>query len=502
MLKTDDKWAKAVDVIVIGYGLAGATAAITASDLGSEVLLLEKSRQAGIHSNSSMAGSWIMGVSDLPRAVQYLEALNRTNGNRPWTDPEIIREMAKYLADSPAWLQRLGGKVDFALNKSEHQLPGGESLALWRYAGMGFRMMDFLYGKVKDRGVQVAYGTAARRLLTNLRGEVIGVRVKPGEGKEGDIRARRAVIMACGGFEFNEPMKLNYLKAYPAYFTGTETNTGDGIRMAMEAGADLWHMNCVAARFVLKLPGMPWAVSMEFAGLNSERQMMAGGLENGEKQAESPGFIVVDRGGKRYTNEVYKGHSLYYELGLFDSQRLVYPRIPSYYVFDQRRMEAGRLTGNRGGATGAHQLYHWSSDNSDELAKGWIITAVTPRKLARKLDIPAETLERTIAAYNRFCQRGKDPECGRHPATLVPLDSPPFYACRLWPGGPNTQGGPRRNVRGQILNTDGDPIPGLYGAGELGSIFGMLYPVGGGNLSECIASGRVAGENAAEGLSP
>jgi 3-oxosteroid 1-dehydrogenase len=68
---------------------------------------------------------------------------------------------------------------------------------------------------------------------------------------------------------------------------------------------------------------------------------------------------------------------------------------------------------------------------------------------------------------------------------------------KLWPGGANTQGGPRRNVRSQILNTDGAPLPRLYGAGELGSIFAMMYPQAGGNLSECISSGRISGENAA-----
>ncbi len=99
--------------------------------------------------------------------------------------------------------------------------------------------------------------------------------------------------------------------------------------------------------------------------------------------------------------------------------------------------------------------------------------------------------------YNRYCSQGKDPEFNRRPATLVPLDKRPFYACWLWPGGSHTQGGPRRNARSQIVNTDGDPIPGLYGGGELGSVFGMLYPSGGGNLAECIAFGRIAGENAA-----
>lgn len=498
MLKTDSNWDRDVDVIVIGYGLAGAVAALTARDLGSEALIVEKSRKDGFHSNSSMAGSAIMGGNDVKQTTQYLNELNHINGETPWTDPEIIRGMAEYLVDSPKWLQRLGCNISLFFNGAEHDLPGGESLELWNYAGLGFRMMEFLYGKVSDRGIETAWDTAAGHLLANLRGEVVGVRVRTGEGKQMDIGARRAVIMACGGFEFNEPMKLNYLKAYPTYFTGTEANTGDGIRMAIGVGADLWHMNCVSARFVAKFPEMPWAMTVVLGGRRWTRQRVSGTLENSANEPRPPGFIVVDRDGKRFTNEVIKGHCAYYELALFDTQRLVYPRIPSYWVFDQRRMDAGTLPGaGGGGIAGPHQLYHWSNDNSQELQKGWIASAATERELAGKLGVPADTLEKTVAAYNRYCDGGLDPECQRHPSTLVPLDKPPFYACRLWPGGPNTQGGPRRNVRGQVVNTDGDPILHLYGAGELGSIFGMLYPIGGGNLSECVASGRVAGENAA-----
>ncbi|MBI4334091.1 MAG: FAD-binding protein [Chloroflexi bacterium] len=498
MIKADTTWDRDVDVVVSGYGLAGAVAALAARDSGSEVLILEKSRREGFHSNSSMAGSAIMGANDVKQTIQYLEQLNHINGETPWTDPQIIRGMAEYLADSPAWLQRLGGNVSLFFNGAEHQLPGAESVELWNYAGLGFRMMDFLYGKVSERGIEAAWDTAAGRLLTNLHGEVVGVRVRTGEGKQMDIGARQAVVMACGGFEFDEPMKLNYLKAYPTYFTGTEANTGDGIRMAIDVGADLWHMNCVSARFVAKFPEMAWAVTVVLGGRRWTRQRLSGHLENAGNEPQPPGFVVVDRGGKRYTNEIIKGHCAYYELTLFDTQRLVYPRIPSYWIFDQRRMEAGPLPGSGGGgAAGPHQLYHWSSDNSQELERGWIVSAATVKKLARKLEIPADSLEKTVAAYNRYCERGRDPECGRHQSTLVPLDKPPFYACRLWPGGPNTQGGPRRNVRSQIVNADGDPIRRLYGAGELGSIFGMLYPIGGGNLSECVASGRVAGEHAA-----
>lgn len=130
------------------------------------------------------------------------------------------------------------------------------------------------------------------------------------------------------------------------------------------------------------------------------------------------------------------------------------------------------------------------------IQKGWVVQATSPAELAVKLGMEPAMLDETIMAYNRYCREGRDPQFERPRQHLFPLDSPPFYAVELWAGGPNTQGGPRRNHKAQILNTDGEPIPGLYGAGECGSIYGMLYPTTGGNLAECIAFGRVAAENA------
>ena len=300
--------------------------------------------------------------------------------------------------------------------------------------------------------------------------------------------------MTCGGFEYNEEMKLQYLKVYPAYFSGSEANRGDGITMAQEVGADLWHMNCASARFGMKYADFPIAFAPDFMGTRHlELSPGAGEL----KQAKRCGYACVDRQGRRFTNENFKVHALYYELGLFDSQRLCYPRIPCYWIFDRRRLEVGAITKRSSGPAGPLRLYEWSKDNSAEIDKGWISTAKTLRELARALAMPPDTLEDAIETYNRWCEKGVDPDFGRTPQDLIPLDDPPYCAVALWPGGANTQGGPKRNARAEIVNVRGEPIPGLYGAGELGSIFGMLYPAGGGNLSECIAFGRIAGYEAA-----
>jgi 3-oxosteroid 1-dehydrogenase len=105
-------------------------------------------------------------------------------------------------------------------------------------------------------------------------------------------------------------------------------------------------------------------------------------------------------------------------------------------------------------------------------------------------------LDKTIKKYNRFCRKGEDTDFHRPPWSLTPIENPPYYAVKLWPGGPNTQGGPRRNKKAQVMRPDNTPVPRLYAAGELGSVWGMLYQ-GGGNIAECIAFGRIAGTNAA-----
>jgi succinate dehydrogenase/fumarate reductase flavoprotein subunit len=189
-------------------------------------------------------------------------------------------------------------------------------------------------------------------------------------------------------------------------------------------------------------------------------------------------------------------HCVYYELTGFDTQRLEYPRVPSYFIFDRKRMEAGPLAQPYSGPAGPHRLYTWSRDNMKELEKGWIVTGKTVRELARKLDMAPGVLDNTVKTWNRYCEKGKDDKFGRNPIDLVPIGNPPFYAIRLFPGGASTLGGPRRNRHSQVVDPYGKPIPGLYSAGELGSVYGMFDP-GGGTLGECIVFGRIAGENAA-----
>jgi succinate dehydrogenase/fumarate reductase flavoprotein subunit len=493
IISHDSQWDEITEVIIIGYGMAGAVSAITASDFGAQVLVLDKQPEENFCTTSHLSGGSILVADDVKSTVRYMQSLNKIGTEIPWTEPDIVQVWAEYVTDNKKWIEKMGGHVSLSILHGEYEeVPGYEGIKSWRYNGMGFAMMKNLNEQVKKRKIEVKYGTAANKILTNLNNEVIGVQSKSKDGKILNIAARRAVILSSGGFEFNEWMKLNYLKAYPAYFTGSTANTGDGIKMAMSVGADLWHMNCCSARWVAKFPELKLAINLDLGG--------KGWMHHITKKTDVPpvaGYVVVDQNGKRFTDENHKPHGVYYELALFDSNKLKFPRIPSFWIFDQKRFEAGPLPSMRAESKDYKQEYTWSKDNSEELEKGWIVSGRTLRELAGKLDLPADALEKSVSGYNESCQKGKDEQFNRRPIDLISLESPPYYGVKLWPGGPNTQGGPRRNFRGQILNTDGLPIKGLYGAGELGSVYAMMYPLAGGNLAECIAFGRISGENAA-----
>lgn len=282
-------------------------------------------------------------------------------------------------------------------------------------------------------------------------------------------------------------MKENYLRVNPAHFYGNPANTGDGINMAIEMGAALWHMNNASWRVIMKFPDFPIAFSIQHHTTS----------------------VIVDRRGDRFSNERFKSNAFGYELTNYDTHAMHYPRVPCYWIFDEKRRAWGPVASPYGpcnppGGIPGECFYVWSSDNQKEIDRGWVMKANTLEELAGKIaadpdnggTMDARTLEANVRRYNDHCRKSKDIDFDKPKEYLRPVEDPPYYAVKLWPGGPNTQGGPKRNIRGQILRPDNRPIPRLYSAGELGSVWGMLYQ-GGGNIAECIAFGRIAGQNAA-----
>ena len=132
-----------------------------------------------------------------------------------------------------------------------------------------------------------------------------------------------------------------------------------------------------------------------------------------------------------------------------------------------------------------------------ELEKGWITKADTIRELATKLGKDPDVVEAEVKKYNEYCKMGKDPDYGREPSTMQPLETPPYYGINLWPSVVATTGGGRRNKEAEVLDPDGKPIPRLYEAGELGSTLANLYQ-NGSFLTEAVIFGRIAAKNAAK----
>ncbi|BCB84538.1 3-oxosteroid 1-dehydrogenase [Phytohabitans suffuscus] len=515
---------RGADVIIIGYGDAGAVTAMTAHDDGSSVLIVEKQAEDRRRPNSRFSGGNFISPNSVDGAVRYMSELYRINDDLYEVDPAVIRTWAEETSHNVDWLRAQGGEcLELAQGGEHRHIEGYESITVYKpnmyehpngtgNTGWGYGLFKFLTEKVIDRGIEVLYGAAARALLTNAEGDVIGVRVDVG-GRELNLRAGKGVVMTCGGFEFNPWMKQNFLRVAPTHFYGNPENTGDGILMAQEVGAELWHMNSCAARLVAHFPqsGYPGGLPVDVWGLEAMAEIKISHEARSHEAKENdvalpvaqvylpagtldvPGVIFTDRFGRRYTNELYRGHTLYYELTNFDSQKLVFPKVPSWWIFDERRRAARGLPPDVYGPAGPLQQIPWSDDNLEEIDKGWILSGDTIEELADKCGMEPAVLKATVDRYNAMCAAGVDDDFDRPPATLVPVDRGPYYAVQLWPGGPNTQGGPRRNAESQIMRADGRPIPGLYSAGEFGSVYGMLYPAGGGNIGECLAFGRLAG---------
>lgn len=261
--------------------------------------------------------------------------------------------------------------------------------------------------------------------------------------------------------------------------------------MSMDIGANLSKVNKAASRMITAIPIRKSGLKM---GL---RTPVIG----------RPNAIVVDTYGNRYAAErkITEDPTRYffYKEGVkFDIDNLVYPRIPSWLIFDETLRTKRAVVGLRG--TGYHDI-EWGKDNMKAIEKGWILKAQTIERLAGKIQdhpdnrslMERDNLTQTIDTYNRYCKQGVDKDFDSNPKNMGPVKMPPYYALPLYPGGPNTKGGLMANAAREVLDKEGDPISGLYTAGEISSVFKFVYQ-GGGNLAECIVFGRIAGENAAQ----
>jgi uncharacterized protein with FMN-binding domain len=207
-------------------------------------------------------------------------------------------------------------------------------------------------------------------------------------------------------------------------------------------------------------------------------------------------WLEVDSDSRRFYNEAkyyHRQHMKEWQYGRYAD--LPHERaLPVHLIFDEKTRRAGPIVVPYMAWPIVVEGYRWSEDNSAEVEKGWIIRADTIEELAQKTGRDPGALKQTISRYNTLAARGADPDFGRDPARMAPLDTPPYYAVPLVPALVATTGGAVRNTRSQALDWDENPIPGLYTAGELGSAVSNLYQ-NGIFLAEAIMTGRAASQH-------
>jgi len=501
------------DVIVVGYGFAGANAAIAAHDAGARVLVLEKMPDPGGISICSAGG--IRVAADADAAFAYLQATNAD------TAPDaVIRALANGMTDVQSYLEELasacGATVIYKQAPGLYPFPGQDTfgfamvesvpdfdpVAAYPYAtalGAGALVFKVLQDNIASRNIEVRLSTPVARLRTDTQGRVIGVQTHSGTC----LTARRGVVLACGGFEADPSMQAQYWQGKPVVSCAYAGNTGDGIRMAQAAGADLWHMWHYHGTYGFRVDGYPFGVRTKrlpdwYPRTDGGEPGFDSSIFNSGKAVKMP-WILLDQDGQRFMNEYepYMQDTGHRHLDSFKPETQSYPRIPAWLIAD----EQGRQLFPWG-----QPLYNdrevqleWSADNSAEVAAGIIGRADSLDELARAIAVDVNQLHQQIQRWNGYCANEQDADFGRPRSSMLPISTAPFYYAQMWPIVSNTQGGPVHDARQRVLNPFGEPIAGLFAAGELGSVFGHLY-LSGGNVSECFIGGRQAGLEAADGM--
>lgn len=503
-------WDDAYDIVVVGYGYAGAIAAIEASDAGRKVLLIEKMPDPG--GISVCSGGNVRIADDADKALAYLKATNADT-----TPDDVLGALAKGMTQVPDYLGKLAAAanatVDSRKSSGNYPFPGVDidifgyisidrvadfdptelyphvSSYLPAHRAAGIRLMKVMEDNIALRDITVWLATEAKRLISDTAGNICGLTVENGSGVR-KIKASHAVILACGGFEANSDMQRQYWQEKPVLPVAYRGNTGDGIRMAQDVGADLWHMWHYHGTYGLKHPDRDYPYGIRVKRLPD---WVPG--RPAREDVKLP-WIILDQNGRRYMNEYqpYTQDTSSRPMAQFDPLTQNYSRIPSLMVID----EAARGTYPLCAPTfnDRNLTFDYSEQALKELEDRILTRVDSVEALVAATGVDAAILQDSLDRWNAMCDAGVDADFGRPPPSMMKIGKPPFYFAEVWPMCQNTHGGPVHNVHQQTMDVYGQPIPRLYAAGELGGVFGHLY-LAGGNLAECFVGGWIAGRHAA-----
>ncbi|MBM3943624.1 MAG: FAD-binding dehydrogenase [SAR202 cluster bacterium] len=489
--------AEGYDVIVVGAGNAALSAAISAKEVCDSVLVIEKAPEYFRGGNTYFTGGLIRfafnGIDDIKSVIPdmsaseeasvevgsytenqfYDDMMRVTHG---MSDPELAQILVGQSLPTMQWLRSKG--VRFVLAFGRQAFKDGDKFRFWGGAiieavGAGKGLSDQQFEVAQRAGVEVRYSTQAVDLIRDDMGRVCGLRVL-GPGGYSDIPAR-SVVLACGGFEANAEMRCRYLGQgwELVKVRGIPYNTGDGIRMALGAGAQSYGhwSSCHAVAWDLNAPPFGDRTVTELFQKHSY-----------------PFGLIVNLNGERFVDEGADFRN--YTYVTYGRALLTQPQGTAFQIFDEKVKHLLREE-------------YW-------IPQATMAQANSIQELAQKLDINPEGLSRTIREYNAAVRRDiaynptiKDGRCTQglkvnktNWAQLV--DTPPYYGWAVTTGISFTFGGVKINNRGQIVTNSQEPIPGLYAAGEMvGGLFYYNYP-GGSGLSAGMVFGRLSGTSAAQ----
>ena len=491
-------WDKEVDVVVVGFGLAGAATSVEIADIApdSPVLLLEKMDEAQSGGNSIASGQTILNVwpDDIELFRDYLWEMGKPNNiPRDWFD-----WWTQEMVNQSDWIEQVAKSVGYWYRPNKY---GSVTMEFPEFPGASYRARgDCLvtypntvsqpggsYKAFRDvvkqlKNVEIMYETPAIALIQDAdTKEVYGVTAQNKDGSTFNVRANKGVVLACGGYENNLEMQRDFHGMDVVYTAGTPGNTGDGIKMLMEAGAKIWHM-----KNFTQSGGIWIGVKVPDYESTFERNFF---YKNG-------GWLEVDATGNRFYNESKKWHKQHMKINENGHwiDMATYRALPIHWICDQKTFENDTVVTTWMAWPISPMNYEWSADNSVELEKGWIIKADTIEDLAEKIGRDPATLRATVDRYNEMCAKGVDEDFGRDIETMAPIEEGPFYSVELTPCVVATTGGAVRNPKSQVLDWNENVIPHLYTAGELGSYVSNLYQ-NGTFLNECISSGRAAAQD-------
>lgn len=476
-------WDFEADIVVVGGGGGGLVAACRAKDLGAKTILLEKGASLGgdtFMSAQVAQGFWEGHVAEGDTADLYLEDMKNSHwatekgmsGEKLLTDFPLTRAWIEAASSMYDWTDSLG--MEWANSGNEHQAfypqPQWDTKGPRSWRPKGGSITNVMQKASSDLGVEIMLGTPATQLITNQDGRVVGLYALDSKDRTIAVKAKKAVILACGGFNGNRGMMTRYLPEQGTGFCGgCDGNTGDGHSMVQAIGGKLKDMGL----------GSHWMVYDDASSTTLYNAAVGsfGGTENLADAADFP-FILVNLDGERFMAE-----TMGYKWVGFNTNNQ--PFHMNYFLFDSGEACTAWFEAATQALGGRDAVKLIQADTLDEIAS--------------KMQVPADTLKQTVEQYNGFVKAGVDDAFGRSMRKVSTLDTPPFFAVRMRPRHYTTYGGIAIDQESHVLDTSDAIIPGLYAAGTCcGAIVeqeGLYYQ---GGVGQTLTFGYIAAEHAAE----